>query len=228
MANEVSDRGALEIAEHEGIVLGPYLCSAKVWTDGVGHTASAGGHDPAKLQKVDTRKWPTHAVNEAILKALKQFDVDLRVYETRVNQAVKVPVTQHEFDALVSFDLNTGGILKAILTKLLNKGDRKGAADGFMGWLKPKEITKRRTAERNLFLTGNYDANGDDIPVYDALGDGRTKYRMSIDGAKLALLMQQAGGQHKIAVKPTTGSGGGLQAIINFIIALLRGKTGGK
>ena len=38
----VSRRGVLEIAEHEGIVLGPYRDSAGVWTYGVGHTAGAG------------------------------------------------------------------------------------------------------------------------------------------------------------------------------------------
>ena len=39
------------------------------------------------------------------------FTADLATFEKRVNKAVKVPVAQHEFDALTSFDFNTGGIL---------------------------------------------------------------------------------------------------------------------
>lgn len=184
---KISANGILEIAEHEGIVLGPYKDSVGVWTYGVGHTAAAGGPDPAKMKREDTRSWPAARVEAEMVKALRLFDEDLDKYEARVAQAVKVPLKQHEFDALVSFDFNTGGIFKAKLTQAINRGDRSG--DGFMGWVKPKEIIKRRRAEQALFRTGRYDANGDDIPVYDALGDGRLRHRMTIDGARLRQLM---------------------------------------
>lgn len=187
---KVSPKGVLEIAEHEGIVLGPYLDSVNVWTDGVGHTAAAGGPDPAKTRRVDTRKWTDAQVRAQMVAALRQFDTDLDSYEARVNRAIKVPLKQHQFDALVSFDFNTGGILRAKLTEAINRGDMSG--DGFMGWTKPKEITKRRRAEQALFRTGKYDANGDMIPVYDALGDGRTRYRSAISGRNLEALMGEA------------------------------------
>lgn len=184
---KISANGILEIAEHEGIVLGPYKDSVGVWTYGVGHTAAAGGLDPAKMKREDTRGWSAVRVEAELIKALRLFDEDLDKYEARVARAVKVPLKPHEFDALVSFDFNTGGIYKAKLTEAINRGDKGG--DGFMGWVKPKEIIKRRKAEQALFRTGAYDANGDDIPVYDALGDGRLRHRMTISGAKLRGLM---------------------------------------
>lgn len=222
MANEISGKGVLEIAEHEGIVLGPYRDSVGVWTYGVGHTAAAGGPDPAKMTRFDTRTWPEARAEEELLKALALFDTDLDSYEDRVRRAIKVPLKAHEFDALVSFDFNTGGIFKAQLTRQINAGNRSG--EGFMGWLKPKEIIKRRKAEMNLFVTGNYDANGDDIPVYDALPDGRFRHRMTIDGAKLSALMKQTGAKRTVAQKPKAGFTG----FIEMLLALLRGKTGGK
>lgn len=184
---KISGNGVLEIAEHEGVVLGPYRDSVGVWTYGVGHTAAAGGLDPAKMRREDTRGWSAARVEAEVVKALRLFDEDLDRYEARVARAVKVPLAQHQFDALVSFDFNTGGIFKAKLTEAINRGDLGG--DDFMGWVKPKEIIKRRRAEQALFRTGRYDANGSAIPVYDALPDGRLRFRRTIDEAKLRRLM---------------------------------------
>jgi len=225
MVNKISDKGVLEIAEHEGFVLGPYLDSVGVKTIWVGHTAAAGGPDPSKMPLVDTRGWSADRVTEELVRGLRQFDTDLDSYEGRVNRAIKAPLKQHEFDALVSFDFNTGGIFKAQLTKSINAGDRSGG--GFMGWIKPKEIIKRRKAEQSLFRTGNYDANGDDIPVYDALPNGRIKHRMTIDGAKLAALMSQAGAKRNVpqATAPKGRPGtGGLWALIAALLRSLFGR----
>jgi len=157
---KISNRGLLEIAEHEGIVPEPYLDSRGIWTWGIGHTAAAGDPDPEAM----ARGMPDN-VDDAIIGALKQFDRDLDTYERRVNAAIKVPLKQHQFDALVSFDFNTGGIFRARLTTRINAGD-PDASDSFMGWLKPPEIRGRRVDEMRLFLTGNYRANGDAINVW--------------------------------------------------------------
>jgi lysozyme len=157
---KLSDKGLLEICEHEGIVPAPYLDSVGTWTFGVGHTRAAGGPDPAKMQM----GMPTD-LDTAIDYALAVFREDIKKYEQRVNDAIKVPLEQHEFDALVSFDFNTGGIYRAKLTQAINRGDDK-AFEHFMGWLKPPEIKKRRKDEMSLFVTGDYKANGDLIPVW--------------------------------------------------------------
>ena len=176
---KTSDAGKLEICEHEGIVPGPYLDSVGVWTYGIGHTSAAGKPVPSTMP----RGMPADIDGE-IDKALKVFAADLEIYEARVNEHVTVPLEQHEFDALVSFDFNTGGIwyrtksgpmANATAIKLLNKGDRNGAANALLNWLRPPAVTKRRQAERALFLTGDYSANGDEIPIWRVNATGSLK-----------------------------------------------------
>lgn len=134
-----------EIAGHEGIVLSPYRDSVGVWTVFVGHTAAAGPPDPVTLPR---------GVEQPLAAAIETFRRDLAAVEARVAKSVSVPLRQHEFDALVSFDFNTGGIFRARLTKLLNAGDRARAAAAFDGWRKPPEIAGRREAEKRLFRDG--------------------------------------------------------------------------
>lgn len=166
---KVSNKGLLEIAEHEGIVPAPYKDSVGVWTFGIGHTAAAGDLDPSEM----SGKMPVGVdLDAAVTRAIKLFKRDVVKYEARVNKALTRKVKQHEFDALVSFDFNTGGIHRARLTKAINLGD-KAAHRHFMGWLRPPEIRKRRTAEMNLFRTGDYDANGTAIPIWKTNGKGR-------------------------------------------------------
>lgn len=156
-----SDRGIVQLVGLEGIVPAPYLDSKNIWTFGIGHTVNAGGLDPAKMPRGN----PTD-LSYALSTAIQVFDTDLQSYEERVRSALKVPVAQHQFDALVSFDFNTGGIFRANLTKLLNAGASTDAvADAFYGWLVPPEIRSRRTAEAELFRTGTYQ-NRTNIPVY--------------------------------------------------------------
>ncbi|SIS92119.1 lysozyme [Phaeovulum vinaykumarii] len=130
---------------------GPYLDLRKIWTFGIGHTAAAGPPDPAKMP----RGLPTD-VSAAIREAFRLFRADIASYEAAVLRAVKGPLAPHEFDALVSFHYNTGGIAKASLTRHLNAGNRRAATEAFMGWLRPAAIRPRREAERDLFRDGHY------------------------------------------------------------------------
>jgi lysozyme len=148
---KTSDRGIYAIALHEGIVPAPYLDSVGVLTWGIGHTASAGAPDPAKLPRGNPEN-----VDAVLPEVFEVFRRDLAKFEARVKRAVKVPLKQHEFDALVSFDFNTGGIQRAKLTEHLNNGDKAAAARGFMGWLRPPEIRSRRESEMRLFRDGVY------------------------------------------------------------------------
>lgn len=148
---KVSPQGLAEIAGHEAIVLSPYLDSVGVWTFGIGHTASAGPPDPKSFPK---------GVEQPLSLALETFARDMRKFEERVSRALTVTVSQTEFDALVSFDFNTGGIFKAALTRYLNAGDRVRAAAAFDGWHKPDSIIGRRNAEKRLFREGVYQNQG--------------------------------------------------------------------
>ena len=150
---KASPAGIAFLVAHEGIVPGPYLDSVKVWSFGVGHTAAAGEPIPKSMP----RGFPAPAdLDDRLREVFAVFASDLAKYEATVAAAVKVPVAQHEFDALVSFHFNTGGIARAALTGHLNRGDRAAAAAAFMGWSKPAEIIGRRQAEQRLFQTGDY------------------------------------------------------------------------
>lgn len=174
---KVSNKGLAFIAGVEGIVPYPYLDSVGVWTFGIGHTHHAGAPKP---------KYMTKGKNYGVELCMELFKKDMGIYEARVNRAVKVPVTQSEFDALVSFDFNTGGIFRAKLTRLLNShAPRSEVANAFMGWTKPVEITGRRRKEKALFISGTYAGKGM-APVHKANHKGRVSYK----GSKLMNVLE--------------------------------------
>jgi lysozyme len=86
---------------------------------------------------------------------------DLERWEDHVNGAVTVPLSQNQFDALISFCHNLGEVLvpkSCTLLRLLNAGDYDGAADQFLRWDmaggRPNAaLHERRIRERALFLT---------------------------------------------------------------------------
>jgi lysozyme len=164
-----SDRGLLALIRHEGIVPGPYLDVKGVWTFGIGHTAAAGPPDPAPMP----RGLPAD-LDAGVCEAFRVFRLDLVRYEAEVLRALTVPLEQHEFDALVSFHYNTGGIARAALTKALNAGDRAAAADAFMNWLKPAALRARREAERDIFRHGRYPSGT--LPVWAVDAGGRVDF----------------------------------------------------
>jgi lysozyme len=167
---KTSDAGIFALALHEGIVPAPYKDSVGVWTFGIGHTAAAGAPDPATMPK----GMPAD-LDRALARVFEVFRQDLPKYEAGVMRALKVPVTQAQFDALVSFHYNTGAIGRATLVKKLNAGDVAGAAAGFMAWTKPKEITERRRQEQALFAKGVYPSG--QVTVWGATPAGNVVWK---------------------------------------------------
>lgn len=120
------------------------------WTIGVGHTGPE--VHPGLV-------W----TDEQVEAALKH---DLVLNEASINFCVKVPLTQHQFDALNSFVHNEGlyalphggvGGGPSHLLMALNAGDYQAAADHFLDWHIangiPHFLDGRRKRERALFLT---------------------------------------------------------------------------
>lgn len=141
---KTSSEGINLIKEFEGVKLTAYKCPAGVWTIGVGTTK-------------DVR--PGQVITEA--QAMGFLARDLAVFEDEVKRLVKVPMSQPVFDALVSFTYNLGArnLGSSTLLKKLNARDYKGAADEFLKWDKAggrqlAGLTRRRIAERRLFLKG--------------------------------------------------------------------------
>lgn len=160
----LSREGALELIGHEAVVLTRYRDSKGIWTIGVGHTAEAGAPDPERYLE-----------EMPLAEAIALFRRDLRRYEDEVNAAIEPPLSQTEFDALVSFHFNTGGIRQAALTASINRGDKTAAAEQFMSWRRPVEIIGRRRKEQRLFREGIYSNNGK-AQLIPATSDGRVQW----------------------------------------------------
>ncbi len=142
MTLKTSSTGRAALAAREGCRLAAYLDSVGVPTIGVGHTGRAS--PPA----VTLGMTITQAEADAYLAA------DLVPFEAAVN-GVKVPLADHQFDALVSFAFNIGGagFAGSTTVRKLNAGDTEGAADAMLLWKRPASLGSRRDAERRQFLT---------------------------------------------------------------------------
>lgn len=139
---KISDQGIEFIIKEEGEVLHAYRCSAGVWTIGVGHT---GGVTPdMKITKEQSRE---------LLKS------DLRRFEKVVNETIKHPLLQHQFDALVSFSFNVGtqAFKNSTLAKKINANASWNEIRAeFLRWNKAggkvlAGLTSRRKREAKLY-----------------------------------------------------------------------------
>ncbi len=79
-------------------------------------------------------------------------------FEPAVRRYVRVPLKQHQFDALVSlsFNIGAGAFHRSTLLRKLNAGDVAGAAQQFHVWKwaggrVQSGLIIRRAAERALF-----------------------------------------------------------------------------
>ncbi len=160
MPRQLNSDGLALIKQWEGLKLTSYLDKAGVWTIGYGHTSAAGG------MKVTPGLHITQVQADELLKA------DLQKFCQRVEAAVKVPLTDNQFAALVSFDYNTGAINKASFVTALNKGDYNTVGPGlskyvFAGGKKVDGLVNRRNAEIGLWSKGAF-VHGKDGPVVTA------------------------------------------------------------
>jgi GH24 family phage-related lysozyme (muramidase) len=145
-----SVHGLTSILAEEAVILSTYRDSGGVLTLGAGHTDSAG---PPKLElgmKINLKE------------AFNIFRGDIAKYENEVSTAVGVPLTQNQFDALVSWHYNTGAIRKATLTEKLNAKDYPGAAKEFARWNKSngkvlRGLIDRRERETAIFTDAHYE-----------------------------------------------------------------------
>lgn len=149
---ELSDNGESLIRNFEGLSLSAYRDSAGVWTIGYGSTRY---HDGKAIKPGD--KLANMEQANALLKNT------LGEYVNAVNHKVRVPLSQNQFDALVSFTYNTGIASGKTLFAKLNTMDYEGAADQLLVWNKITDphtgkkipcniLTARRNKERALFL----------------------------------------------------------------------------
>jgi len=156
---KTSPAGRAFVGLHEGLRTTAYRDAIGVWTIGYGHTAMAGEPKPEAGMTV------TAVQADAILGR------DLERFEASVEKLLRVPVTQNEFDALVSFafNLGAGNLGASTLLRKLNAGDKVGAAAEFGKWNKAggrvlAGLTRRRAEERSMFANGVYPGVSAGIP----------------------------------------------------------------
>ena len=144
----VSPSGVDLICNFEGLRLKAYDDGVGVWTIGFGTTKYPNG--------IRVKKGDTCTLDQA--KAYMQND--LKSFEQTVNNTVKVPLNQDQFDALVSlaYNIGTNAFSKSTLVKKLNANDIRGAADQFDVWVnaggkRMQGLVNRRAKEKALFLS---------------------------------------------------------------------------
>lgn len=115
-------------------------------TIGTGHTSAAG--PPSVFLGMRITKEEADQI----------LGQDLGRVEQEVNTLVKVPLNQNQFDALVSFQFNTGALGHSSALPLLNEGKYEEAANHLLLYDKAGGRTlagliRRRKAEEKLFLS---------------------------------------------------------------------------
>ena len=145
---ETSESMIAVIKKFEGLRLKAYKCPAGVQTIGYGHTRNYPFSTNYKITEEQAEKF---------------LYEDLKKFENSIKKLVKVPLSQCQFDALVSFTFNVGAtnFKNSTLLKYLNNGEYSLAAEQFERWIysngkKLDGLQTRRKAEKEIFLHGKY------------------------------------------------------------------------
>mgnify|MGYP003109902921 FL=1 len=137
----ISEEGLSLIKKFEGCELKAYRCAANVLTIGYGTTK--GVTEDMEITKEEA---------ESLLKE------EMHEYEGYINDMVKVPLEQHQFDAMVSwvFNLGSGNLSSSTLLKKLNNSEYDEVPAQIKRWNKAggkvlDGLIRRREAESLLF-----------------------------------------------------------------------------
>jgi GH24 family phage-related lysozyme (muramidase) len=147
---QVSTRGLALIRSFEGCKLKAYKDAVGVTTIGYGTTRIAG--KPVKQSLV---------ISQAEAEILLQHQVAEHWEAAEKHILYANELSQDQVDALASFVYNVGvGAFRgSTMLKMLNQGQDDDVADEFLKWDKAggkvlRGLTRRRKAERELFLRG--------------------------------------------------------------------------
>jgi lysozyme len=142
----ISETGLDLIKHFEGFSKTIYICPAGYPTIGYGHVIRNDENDRFS-DGIDQEQ------GEELLRR------DAQVAERAVLRLITVPLTDGQFDALVSFTFNlgSGALQRSTLRSRLNRQEYVSAAEEFRRWVwadghKLKGLIKRREAEKVLFV----------------------------------------------------------------------------
>lgn len=140
---KISQKGIDLIKSFEGLELKAYLCPAKVWTIGYGHTKGVRQGQSITSEQADD-----------FLKS------DIADSEKEVNKQ-SLKLNQNQFDALVSFTYNVGvGSFRSstLLKKAKRNPNDESIRNEFAKWKYANSeilpgLIRRRTAESDLYFS---------------------------------------------------------------------------
>ena len=143
------------IKKFEGLELSEYNCSAGKRTVGYGHLIIR--NDSILDRALGKKSIVPLAISE--VEAEDILCLDIRKCETVLHEKIKTPISQNEFDALISFVFNLGGgnFKASTLLKRLNGGEYEAASDQLLRWCHigktvSQGLLKRRFVEYCLML----------------------------------------------------------------------------
>lgn len=142
---QITDQGLSLIKEFEGFSTTAYACPAGYMTIGYGHLIREGENfSSTEISRDD---------GEILLRD------DVGQAERSVLRLINVPLSDGQFDALVSFTFNlgSGALQRSTLRRKLNRDDYGGAAEELPRWVysggkKLAGLIRRRNAERVFFI----------------------------------------------------------------------------
>ncbi|MBN9564875.1 MAG: lysozyme [Alphaproteobacteria bacterium] len=142
---QISHKGLALIKHFEGFKNKPYTCPGGYVTIGYGHVVG-------KDQKFKTIT--EHEAEELLL-------IDAQKALQALSRLVRVPLTQPQVDAIISFifNLGAGAFQRSTLRACINRGDQPQACLEFLKWIKAggkilPGLVKRRQAEAALYQSG--------------------------------------------------------------------------
>lgn len=131
--------------------------SKTVYLDPVGIPTVCSGHTKSVSRADVGRKFSDAACDDL----LRQ---DTKVAEAAVKKYVTVPITQAQYDALVSFTFNvgSGNLARSTLLKRVNANQCLSAGEQFLRWNRAngqvlRGLTLRRQWERDMWVSGCYE-----------------------------------------------------------------------
>ena len=143
----ITQDGLNLIKQFEGFSAVPYLCTAGYLTVGYGHL-------------VKTQEKERFAAGISEQDAQSMLQVDVGVAERAVLRLITVPLTDAQFDALVSFTFNlgAGALQRSSLRRKVNREEHADVPAEFMKWVwaggrKLKGLVSRRAAEAAMYGT---------------------------------------------------------------------------
>jgi lysozyme len=178
-ARRVSLEALALIKRWEGLRLEAYLCAANVWTIGYGSTR-------------DVR--PGQRITQ--VEAERRLLEDLDRFEQAAERLVKVPMSDGQHGALVSwmFNVGEGAASKSTLIRKLNALDYDSVPAELMRWNKVQGrvvagLTNRRAAEAGLWARGSHVASnyvepqtGGSVAEAASTGTGRAAIGVGLAG----------------------------------------------